>query len=100
MLRACLLSLLCVLPGCALMQPSADMSAAQLTALSKDKSAAVTCTTIIGAWGTARLVTISMDQNSIKDGGISVDGERGCTAAINSVSPPRAPVTPTPKVAP
>ncbi len=84
-----------LLPGCAsLMQPSSNLSAEQITAATKDKSATVTCSTIIGAWGTAKLVTISLDQNSIKDGGVSVDGERGCTATITSAAPPRAPPQP------
>ncbi len=89
------------LSACATMfQPSTDMSAAQITAAVKDKSATVICSTITSIYGTARLVTINLDQNSIKDGGITVDGEKGCAASITSVAPPKLPPAPTPPKSP
>jgi uncharacterized protein YceK len=97
-MKSILLIVVALLTGCAsLMQPSSNLSAEQITAATKDKSATVTCSTIIGAWGTAKLVTISLDQNAIKDGGVTVDGEKGCTANITSMAPPRAPPATPPK---
>lgn len=95
-MRIIVFALLLLVSGCAgFMQPNAGMNADQITAAAKDKSASVICSTIIGAWGTAKLVTINLDQNSIKDGGVTVDGEKGCTASITSAAPPRAaPVAP------
>lgn len=85
-----LLILVVLLSGCAsMMQPSSSMSAEQIAAATKDKSATVVCSTVIGAWGTVKLVTISLDQNAIKDGGVAVDGEKGCTANITSMAPPK-----------
>ncbi len=82
------------LTGCAgFGQPSygADMSAAQITAAAKDKSAAVVCTRLIGAGYTLETTTISLDQRAIQDGGIVVDGTKGCTATITTVAPPHVP---------
>lgn len=85
------------LAGCAsFMQPNAGMSAEQISAAVKDKSATVICSTLIGPYGTAKLVTINLDQNAIKDGGITVDGDRGCSATITSAAPPRPPVVVSP----
>ncbi len=85
--------------GCqSLMQPSTEMSASQMKELVKDKNASVICASVIGAWGTAKTVVINLDQNAIKDGGISIDGEKGCTASITSMAPvkPVLPAPPTP----
>lgn len=78
--------------GCAAFQPSSDMSAAQISAATKDKNASVICSTIRGVWGSAELITITLDQNSIKDGGITADNKGGCNAAITSAAPPKVPV--------
>jgi hypothetical protein len=88
------LLLVIVLTSCAAFQPSSDMSAAQITAATKDKNASVICSTIRGVWGSAELITITLDQNSIKDGGISADNKGGCNAAITSAAPPKVPVAP------
>lgn len=85
---------LLLLPGCtAFGQPNygADMSAAQITAAGKDKTLAITCNKIVAGGYTLESTTISMDQNSIKDGGVSVDGSRGCVATINTAAPPKTP---------
>lgn len=84
------LLLLAQLAACAAFQPSSDMSAAQITAATKDKNASVICSTIRGVWGSAELITITLDQNSIKDGGITADNKGGCNAAITSAAPPKA----------
>lgn len=78
-----------LLASCGLMQPTSDMSAAQITAATKDKNASVICSTIRGVWGSAELITITLDQNAIKDGGITADNKGGCNAAITSAAPPR-----------
>jgi hypothetical protein len=90
------------LAGCAnLLQPNygAEMSAAQITAAGKDKSASVVCTRLIAPGYTLETVSVSLDQNAIKDGGVSGDGTKGCIAAINSSAPPR-PLSPPPPPTP
>lgn len=94
-----------LLTGCAgFMQPNygSDMSAAQIAAAGKDKSAAVVCTKIRAAGYEFESVTIMLDQNAIKDGGVSGDAAKGCLGAINSMAPPRMPHVepPTPVVVP
>lgn len=87
-----ILILMSWLTACGLMQPTSDMSAAQITAATKDKNASVICSTIRGVWGSAELITITLDQNAIKDGGIVADNKGGCNAAITSAAPPKVPV--------
>lgn len=94
MLKFIVLFAAMLVTGCSMMQPSSDMSAAQISAATKDKNASVICSTIRGVWGSAELITITLDQNSIKDGGIVADNKGGCNAAITSAAPPRAPVAP------
>jgi hypothetical protein len=81
-----------LLSSCGMMQPTSDMSAAQITAATKDKNASVICSTIRGVWGSAELITITLDQNAIRDGGIAADNKGGCNATIQSAAPPKTPI--------
>lgn len=77
-----LLSILVV--GCAAFgQPDA----AQI--VRDNKNAAVVCSSIVGPWGTSKLVVLNQDAGVIKDGGVSVDAN--CLVTTTSATPPRAP---------
>lgn len=84
---------LLTMSGCASLtgQPNyADLSAAQANAAVRDKSATVVCTKIMAAGYSLESATIGLDQNAIKDGGVSVDNSKGCVATITSAAPPKA----------
>ena len=88
MLRIILFCIALALPGCASWGTS-GMSAAEITAAGKDKSASIICSTFVGVWGTVKLVTMNLDQKAIQDGGVAIDGERGCTVTVTSAAPPK-----------
>ncbi len=94
-----IVALLIVLPGCAgFMQPGPDRSAAQIKEIVRDKSGSVVCISAIGPYGTYTLKTITLDQNVIKNGGLTVSDD--CkTVEINTESPPRPVATPAVKPA-
>jgi len=96
-IRSIVLTIAVLFAGCSAMQPSSNMTAEQITAAGKDKNAMVVCSKIVGMWGTAENITITLDQNSIKDGGITADNKGGCNAAISSAAPPRPAVIVAPK---
>lgn len=69
--------------GCAGMtMPSSSMSAEQLTALAKDKSAGVTCQEAVGPWGRGRNTVVNVDKASIPSGTVTVDAE--CKVTITT----------------
>lgn len=82
------------LTGCGTLMGQPDYSnltGAQSNAAVKDKSATVICTKIMGAGYSLESVAIGLDQNAIKDGGVSADNSKGCVATITSAAPPKEP---------
>lgn len=86
-----MLSGLCMaLIGCAIQQtPFEKMTAEQIKAASADKSVSATCSHGTGPWGLARVVTLQMDKDTIRDGSIGVDPE--CKLTITTSIPAAAP---------
>lgn len=94
------------LVGCASFVPQPNMNADQLKALASDKNASAICSTILGPWGTGKLVVVNLDETRI-NGTVIVNPDctitatttvpppipRGSTAAVPSVVPP-TPVEP------
>lgn len=58
------------------------------TIVRDNKNAAVVCSSIVGPWGTSKLVVLNQDAGVIKDGGVSVDAN--CLVTTTSATPPRA----------
>lgn len=81
------------LAGCASIpgDPS-RMSADQLTALAKDRSASAACTVVNTPWGPGRTIYISLDKATIAGGTVTIGPD--CTATITAEQriplPPRA----------
>ena len=89
--------LLVILAGCGTLAPQPDMSVAQLKAAAADKNASVVCSTIMGPWGTGKVVIVNLDQRVIDTGGVTVDAN--CLIGITTTKaapvprPIPAPVT-------
>lgn len=78
------------LAGCAIQQtPFEKMTAEQIKAANADKSISATCSHGTGPWGLARVVTLQMDKDTIRDGSIGVDPE--CKLTITTSVPAAAP---------
>jgi len=76
--------------GCAIQQtPFEKMTAEQIKAASADKSVSATCSHGTGPWGLARVVTLQMDKDTIRDGSIGVDPE--CKLTITTSMPAATP---------
>lgn len=76
--------------GCAIQQtPFEKMTAEQIKAASADKSISATCSHGTGPWGLARVVTLQMDKDTIRDGSIGVDPE--CKLTITTSMPVATP---------
>lgn len=74
------------LAGCATQQtPYERMTAEQIKAASADKSIAATCSHGTGPWGLARVVTLQMDKDTLKEGSVGVDPD--CKLVITAVAP-------------
>ena len=72
------------------------MTPEQIAAFTKDKSGNAVCTTVIGAGFTANSLIVGLDQNVIKNGGMTVKcGEQ--TVTFDTQLPVKA-VTPVPVV--
>ena len=78
------------LAGCAIQQtPFEKMTAEQIKAANADKSISATCSHGTGPWGLARVVTLQMDKDTIRDGSIGVDPE--CKLTITTSMPVATP---------
>jgi len=68
-----------LLAGCSTMQPQPpDLSSIQ--AAVNNPNGSVICTTVIGPWGTAKIVAVTLDKGVVKTGGVSVDAN--CTVNL------------------
>lgn len=86
MKRSALALLTLALAACAIQQtPFEKMTAEQIKAASADKSISATCSHGTGPWGLARVVTLQMDKDTIREGSIGVDPE--CKLMITTVQP-------------
>jgi len=82
------------LTGCtALPADPAKMTADQLAALAKDRSASASCTTVNSPWGVGRSIYVQLDQKTIPTGSVTVGTD--CSITINSDTPAK-PVAPKP----
>jgi len=79
-----------LLSGCATwMQPDPGLTPDQLKAISADKNASAVCSQVIGAWGTARIVSVNLDKTVFKTGQVQVDTD--CKVNVMSNDPIAAP---------
>ena len=86
------LIVLSMVTGCASLAPQPNMDVAQLKAAAADKNASVVCSTIMGPWGTGKVVIVNLDQRVIDTGGVTVDAN--CLIGITTTKvlpPPRTP---------
>ncbi len=93
-----MIALVCTLAlsGCAGINGGPQMNVDQLKAIAADKNASVVCSTIMGPWGTGKVVIVNLDQRVIADGGVSVDAN--CLVTMTNAihdKPPTA--VPSPK---
>ena len=92
-MKIALFATLLLLPGCASMMSPQTMSADQLKALVSDKNGTAVCTTVIGPWGTAKIVVVNLDEVNTVNGNVTVDDK--CSVAITTTKAAlQKPVTP------
>lgn len=75
--------------GCAGITTPNNMSAEQLTAMAKDKSAGVFCGEGTGPWGKVRTTTVNVDKAAVPNGTVTVTGE--CNVTITTSNAPLKP---------
>ncbi len=92
-MKMIVLCMLLLVTGCAGINGGPNMSVDQLKAIASDKNASVVCSTIMGPWGTGKVVVVNMDQRVIDNGGVTVDAN--CLVGITN-----AKAIPVPKPAP
>lgn len=88
-MKMLLLCTLLLVTGCAGINGGPNMSVDQLKAIASDKNASVVCSTIMGPWGTGKVVVVNMDQKVIDNGGVNVDAN--CLVGITNVKAAPAP---------
>ena len=76
-----------LLSGCASMMSPQTMTADQLKALVSDKNGTAVCTTVLGPWGSAKIVVVNLDEVATVNGSVSVDDK--CTVAITTTKAPK-----------
>jgi hypothetical protein len=82
--------------GCA--STNQSMSAEQINAATKDKSASCVYAKVVTMWGTAETIVMGYDQRTISNGGIIVgDKCSSLDAKDMKPAPPAAPPVATPK---
>lgn len=76
--------------GCAGTIPAdpSKMTADQLNAMAKDKSASAACTIVNSPWGVGRTIWVQLDKSTFKEGTVSVNAE--CGVAITSATPAKS----------
>lgn len=87
--KIALLLAVSLVAGCAAMSGGPHMSVDELKAMAQDKNAGVICSTIMGPWGTGKVVAINLDQGVVRNGSISVDAN--CLVGITNTAPPKEP---------
>ena len=92
------LVLLLPLVGCQTMPGTTNMTPEQLTAIAKDKSFAVVCSTVAGPWGTGKFIYVTDDKGVIANGGIAVSPD--CVVTMTNALSVKPPVIVPPAVAP
>ena len=92
-MRTLLLLLVLLVTGCAGINGGPNMSVDQLKAVAADKNASVVCSTIMGPWGTGKVVIVTLDQRVIDTGGVSVDAN--CLVGITTAKAVPVPKEPT-----
>lgn len=88
-----LVLIVAMLFGCAVpppMDPS-KMTAEQITAAAKDRSALAICTTVNSPWGVGRTVHVQLDKATIPDGDVSVATDCAVTVRTNKAAAPKPP---------
>ena len=89
MSRALVAAFALSLPGCAsLYGPSMDAS--QIKEIVKEKSGTVVCATVLGPWGTTKIVVINLDQERGQRGG-TAQVDANCVATVNNLGAPPKP---------
>lgn len=83
-----------VVSGC---QSYGGMSAEQITAASKDKSASCVYAKIIGVWGTAETMVVGYDQKTVFNGGIQIGDKCSSLTATDTKPGQPTPVVVVPK---
>lgn len=83
-----LLVLVGMVAGCQAFVPQPNMNADQLKALASDKNASAICSTILGPWGTGKLVVVNLDETRI-NGTVVVNPD--CTITATTTVPPPIP---------
>ena len=89
MKRALLIAAL-LLTGCSTLPGGIDyskMDAAQIKALSADKSISAACTTANSVYGRVVTVAMTVDRGTVVNGGVSVDD--ACKVTVTNTTPPR-----------
>ena len=97
LLLAALVMIVLSLTGCAGISGGPNMNVDQLKAVAADKNASVVCSTIMGPWGTGKVVIVNLDQRVIDTGGVTVDAN--CLVGITTTKAQPVP-RPTPSVDP
>lgn len=82
------------LSGCAGISGGPNMNVDQLKAIAADKNASVVCSTIMGPWGTGKVVVVNLDQRVIDNGGVTVDSNCLVGITTQKAEPTPKPVVP------
>ncbi len=89
-MRSAIIVAVLLLAGCQTMPGTTNMTPEQLTAIAKDKSFAVVCSTVAGPWGTGKFIYVTDDKGVIASGGISVSPD--CVVTMTNTVPVKPPV--------
>lgn len=87
---------LLMVSGCAAMGGGPNMNVDQLRAIASDKNASVICSTILGPFGTGKVVVVNLDQRVIMDGSVATDENCKVTITNQIHDKPMVPATPKP----